>query len=155
MCILSCLCSSCHAACSIPRWNRAIYMVVSIQVTLTKGSWTTKGIEIPFLVMIGSGSAQSAKAFRRVVSIQSRGQRTNIAPFKDKSFGPGGRSSVSGITATVFGAYGFVGRYFLNELGRQQFQKRRHQSRDNIWKLILLATYQNIRWVRISRLRTF
>ena len=33
-------------------------------------------------------------------------------------FGPGGRSSNSGITATVFGAYGFVGRYFLNELGK-------------------------------------
>ena len=32
-------------------------------------------------------------------------------------FGPGGRSSNSGITATVFGSYGFVGRYFLNELG--------------------------------------
>lgn len=31
--------------------------------------------------------------------------------------GPGGRSSISGITATVFGAYGFIGRYFLEELG--------------------------------------
>lgn len=71
--------------------------------------------------MIGYSTAQSTNAFRRVVSIQSRGQRTHIAPFKDKSFGPGGRTSVSGITATVFGAYGFVGRYFLNELGRLQF----------------------------------
>ena len=42
---------------------------------------------------------------------------SNIAPFKI-SYGPGGRSSNSGITATVFGAYGFVGRYFLNELGQ-------------------------------------
>ena len=32
--------------------------------------------------------------------------------------GPGGRSSNSGITATVFGATGFVGRYLVNELGR-------------------------------------
>ena len=33
------------------------------------------------------------------------------------SSGPGGRSSLSGITATVFGSYGFVGRYLMNELG--------------------------------------
>jgi hypothetical protein len=33
-------------------------------------------------------------------------------------FGPGGRSSNSGVTATVFGAYGFIGRYFINELGK-------------------------------------
>ncbi len=33
------------------------------------------------------------------------------------NYGEGGRSSNSGITATVFGAYGFVGRYFVNELG--------------------------------------
>jgi NADH dehydrogenase (ubiquinone) 1 alpha subcomplex subunit 9 len=30
----------------------------------------------------------------------------------------GGRQSVSGITATVFGAYGFLGRYVVNRLGR-------------------------------------
>lgn len=68
--------------------------------------------------MIGSRSAQSKIALRRVVNTQVRGvQRHTIAPFKDAQFGPGGKSSVSGITATVFGAYGFVGRYFLNELG--------------------------------------
>lgn len=38
-------------------------------------------------------------------------------PF-DIKFGTGGRSSNSGITATVFGAYGFVGRYLVNELGQ-------------------------------------
>ncbi|KAG2459888.1 NDUA9 dehydrogenase, partial [Polypterus senegalus] len=32
--------------------------------------------------------------------------------------GKGGRSSVSGISATVFGATGFVGRYVVNRLGR-------------------------------------
>ena len=40
-----------------------------------------------------------------------------VAPFSKGRFGPGGRSSNSGITATVFGGYGFVGRYFINELG--------------------------------------
>jgi len=39
------------------------------------------------------------------------------APF-DSPYGPGGRSSNSGITATVFGGYGFVGRYVCNELGK-------------------------------------
>jgi hypothetical protein len=38
------------------------------------------------------------------------------APFGER-FGPGGRQSVSGITATVFGSYGFLGRYVCSELG--------------------------------------
>ena len=40
------------------------------------------------------------------------------SPFGNLRFGNGGRSSNSGMTATVFGAYGFVGRYFVNELGK-------------------------------------
>ena len=39
------------------------------------------------------------------------------APFGVR-YGAGGRHSNSGITATVFGSSGFVGRYFLNELGQ-------------------------------------
>merc|ERR1719373_873917 len=30
----------------------------------------------------------------------------------------GGRHSVSGVTATIFGATGFLGRYLTNELGK-------------------------------------
>lgn len=32
--------------------------------------------------------------------------------------GPGGRHSISGIKATVFGSTGFVGRYVVSQLGR-------------------------------------
>ena len=32
-------------------------------------------------------------------------------------FGPSNRHSNSGMTATVFGAYGATGRYIVNELG--------------------------------------
>lgn len=52
----------------------------------------------------------------KTASIQSRSVSYHPAPFGTR-FGPGGRSSNSGITATVFGAYGFVGRYFVDELG--------------------------------------
>ena len=34
-----------------------------------------------------------------------------------KTAGTGGRHSNSGITATVFGSYGFVGKYVMNYLG--------------------------------------
>ncbi|KAI8923553.1 hypothetical protein BC831DRAFT_403614 [Entophlyctis helioformis] len=35
------------------------------------------------------------------------------------SLGPGGRSSATGHTATVFGATGFLGRYLVNNLGKK------------------------------------
>lgn len=34
-----------------------------------------------------------------------------------KEFGPGGRSSVSGITAALFGGTGFMGKYLQFEMG--------------------------------------
>lgn len=67
------------------------------------------------------------------------------SPFGNLRFGPGGRSSNSGITATVFGGYGFVGRYFINELGRfpcvRSGDQRRQlcfRSRTNLLLLFLL-----------------
>lgn len=54
----------------------------------------------------------------KVISTQTRAfSKIKVnAPYGVK-YGPGGRSSNSGITATVFGGTGFVGRYVLNELG--------------------------------------
>lgn len=38
-------------------------------------------------------------------------------PVAVNKYGPGGRHSNSGMTVTVFGAYGFVGKYLCSELG--------------------------------------
>jgi len=63
---------------------------------------------------------QRVGALKRVPDValrtQLRGYKT--PPSFGLQYGPGGRHSNSGITATVFGAYGFVGRYFMNELGK-------------------------------------
>ncbi|BDA40605.1 NADH dehydrogenase [ubiquinone] 1 alpha subcomplex subunit [Coccomyxa sp. Obi] len=46
--------------------------------------------------------------------------------------GPGGRSSVSGVTATVFGCSGFLGRYIVNALARQGTQVVVPYRRDDV-----------------------
>ena len=48
-------------------------------------------------------------------AVQVKG--SNLAAYKR---GRGGRSSFSGIVATVFGASGFVGNSVVNKLGNQQ-----------------------------------
>ena len=69
-----------------------------------------------------SCNTSAAMNFRKGVPICARtlGQQnrtmSQLAPFGIK-YGPGGRSSNSGFTATVFGSYGFIGRYVTNELG--------------------------------------
>lgn len=60
-------------------------------------------------------SRRGAGSLTRAVG-QQRAMSYNVSPF-GLQYGPGGRSSDSGITATVFGAYGSVGRYFVDELG--------------------------------------
>uniref|UniRef100_A0A7S1XCI1 NAD-dependent epimerase/dehydratase domain-containing protein n=1 Tax=Compsopogon caeruleus TaxID=31354 RepID=A0A7S1XCI1_9RHOD len=56
----------------------------------------------------------------RGLSISTRGSPTITwsGPASLESRGSGGRSSVSGIVAAVFGSTGFLGRYVVNQLGR-------------------------------------
>lgn len=54
-------------------------------------------------------------------SFAARGYATDLAirGVDAVAAGKGGRSSVSGVTATIFGCTGFLGRYVAQALGRQ------------------------------------
>lgn len=52
-----------------------------------------------------------SNSFKKIISSKF------AAPFKPR-YGPGGRHSQSGITATVFGGTGFLGRYVIGQLGK-------------------------------------
>jgi hypothetical protein len=83
--------------------------LLSFLCCLSTDSFTLSAMNI----RMGSGSAA-----RLLTQTQRRSM--HLAPYATK-YGPGGRSSNSGITATVFGAYGFMGRYFVEELGKNMF----------------------------------
>ena len=64
-----------------------------------------------------------SSASKSVKDLRFFQSESHFQPFGNRH-GPPGRSANSGITATVFGAYGFVGRYFLSELGLHVFSAR-------------------------------
>ncbi|KAL3061934.1 hypothetical protein OYC64_009952 [Pagothenia borchgrevinki] len=65
------------------------------------------------LPRIASGCSPAVLSAASVTSVQQRKLHHAVLPK-----GKGGRSSSSGIAATVFGASGFLGRYLVNRLGR-------------------------------------
>uniref|UniRef100_A0A672ZP73 NADH dehydrogenase [ubiquinone] 1 alpha subcomplex subunit 9, mitochondrial n=1 Tax=Sphaeramia orbicularis TaxID=375764 RepID=A0A672ZP73_9TELE len=65
------------------------------------------------LPKISSSCSPAVLSAATVTTVQQRKLHHAVVPK-----GKGGRSSSSGIAATVFGATGFVGRYVVNRLGR-------------------------------------
>ena len=64
--------------------------------------------------MAGKGLRLSPKAIAAQLALKKV-----PSPFGKPSYGSGGRQSNSGITAAVFGSYGFLGRYVCGELGHR------------------------------------
>ncbi|KXZ51581.1 hypothetical protein GPECTOR_12g544 [Gonium pectorale] len=75
---------------------------------------------LPVLARNAAGSALARLAGLRLVAATSNREYSSIMTAQKQ--GPGGRSSVSGMVATVFGANGFVGSYIVNELARRGSQ---------------------------------
>uniref|UniRef100_A0A671V4J9 NADH dehydrogenase [ubiquinone] 1 alpha subcomplex subunit 9, mitochondrial n=1 Tax=Sparus aurata TaxID=8175 RepID=A0A671V4J9_SPAAU len=69
------------------------------------------------LPRISSGCSPAVFSAAAVTTVQQRKLHHAVIPR-----GKGGRSSSSGIAATVFGATGFLGRYVVNRLGRMGSQ---------------------------------
>ncbi|EFJ44232.1 NADH:ubiquinone oxidoreductase 39 kDa subunit [Volvox carteri f. nagariensis] len=72
---------------------------------------------LPILARNATGSSLARLAGLRWAAAASANQEYSSLLTVEKH-GPGGRSSVSGVVATVFGSNGFVGSYIVNELAK-------------------------------------
>ncbi|CAG9461033.1 unnamed protein product [Pedinophyceae sp. YPF-701] len=86
---------------------------------LARGTWGSlaraagEGRALAPFCIVGADAGQ-----RMSTAVTTTGGSLAIPSQVTDEVGAGGRSSVSGITATVFGATGFLGRYIVNQLGR-------------------------------------
>lgn len=73
------------------------------------------------LFLLSSGTCSPVLLAAGPVTVQHRKIHHAVVPR-----GKGGRSSSSGVAATVFGATGFLGRYVVNRLGESKYYSSPH-----------------------------
>jgi hypothetical protein len=81
-------------------------------------NWLTKNVPVAYQSR-GFADHHASSAAKDVVADVPTSATSSI--LGNLKRGRGGRSSFSGIVATVFGASGFVGPYLVNQLGTNTF----------------------------------
>ena len=122
-------------------WNS--FLLLLLHLTLLACALCTIPISLHYNIMIkglASYVGGGSKGARNFSSLAKTGKRDLYNPNVTRG-GPINRHANSGMTATVFGAYGSTGRYIVNELGEFTEDLSHNASMRNFFHNLFHCTY--------------